>query len=167
MKHKCDKCDRPAVHHSVDIIKGQKIEKHLCHEHAMDDPDMMEPGGDTPIHELLTTFLKMHGGNPVQEELACEICGLTCSEFREKSLLGCPECYRHMEPVLGPLLERAHQGGTHHLGKAPRRCGDSDQRQMQLSRLRKRIDEAVAAEDYELAADLRDEISQFEESASP
>ena len=166
MRHKCDKCDRPAVHHSVHIVDGKKMEKHLCHEHAMDDPEMIEPGGDAPIHELLGTFLKMHSGTPVQEEMACENCGLTYSQFREKSVLGCPACYTHLEPVLSPLLGRAHEGGSRHVGKTPKRSGASYRHQMQLSRLRKRLDDAVTAEDYELAANLRDEIGQFEESAS-
>ena len=168
MQYKCDKCDRQAVHHALKVTgQGQKVEKHLCTEHAMEDPDMMvdHPPAASPIHELLTTFVKAHSGGSASEELACDHCGLTYSEFRERSLLGCPQCYTSLEKILGPLLERAHEGGTRHLGKVPRRCGADDHRQIQLSRLRKRLDEAVAAEDYELAADLRDQISRFEASS--
>lgn len=52
---------------------------------------------------------------------ACPSCGLTYAKFKESGLLGCPDCYAAFEPSLGPLLERAHEGGAHHAGKKPRR----------------------------------------------
>ena len=156
------------MHHDLSVTgDGKKVEKHLCSEHAMEDPEMTYYQPEAPpIHELLSTFVKMHSSGQVRDELACAHCGLTFAEFRERSLLGCPQCYASLESVLGPLLERAHEGGVRHLGKVPRRGGADDHRQIQLSRLRKRLDEAVTAEDYELAADLRDEIGQFERSGS-
>ena len=168
MNHKCDKCDRQAVHYSVDVASdGQKIEKYLCTEHALEDPEIMDHSPEMPtIPELLTSFVKAHSGSAAEQELTCEHCGLSYSDFRERSLLGCSQCYESFEPILGPLLERAHEGGARHLGKVPRRCGADDHRQNQLIRLRQRLDEAVAAEDYELAADLRDEIGQCEGSTS-
>jgi protein arginine kinase activator len=163
LKRKCDKCDRPATHHSVEIIKGQKIEKHLCDAHAQQE-GLAIKAVHTPINELLTNFVKMHSGMPAQQqEQTCENCGLTFSEFREHSLLGCPQCYGSFEELLAPLLERTHEGATHHIGKVPRRAGVGEQRQVQLLRLRKRLAEAVAGEDYESAAKLRDEIRKFEE----
>lgn len=166
MKRKCDKCGHPATHHSVEIIKGKKIEKHLCDEHANDEPSMTAKPVHTPINELLTTFVKLHSGMTVRADLACEHCGLTYAQFQERSLLGCPQCYSAFEAVLNPLLERAHEGGSHHLGKVPKRCGagamGSDQQQLKLTRLRKRLGQAVAGEDYELAATLRDEIARLE-----
>jgi protein arginine kinase activator len=62
------------------------------------------------------------------------------------------------------LLERAHEGATHHVGKVPHRAGAGEARQVQLTRMRKRLDHAVASEDYELAAQLRDDIRQMEDA---
>lgn len=167
MKRKCDKCDQPATHHSVEIIKGEKIEKHLCDLHAAEEGGMAIKAVHTPINELLTNFVKQHSGTPqVGTELQCDHCGLTFAQFRESSLMGCPDCYKAFEGPLSPLLERAHEGGTHHIGKVPRRAGAGEQRQAQLTRMRRRLDDAVAAEDYELAARLRDDIRRYEE-ASP
>lgn len=163
MKRTCDKCDSAATHHSVEIIKGEKIEKHLCDEHAKADGLAVKPD-HTPINELLTHFVKAHSGTATQQELVCDDCGLTYSEFRENSLLGCPSCYKAFEAPLGLLLERAHEGASHHIGKIPSRAGDSERRQQQILRMRKRLDEAVGSEDYELAARLRDEIRHAEES---
>ena len=166
MKSKCDKCNRPATHHSVEIINGEKIEKHLCDLHAAEE-GLGIKASHQPINELLTNFVKLHSGgeNPAaaSKSTACEMCGLTFAEFRESSLLGCPACYQAFEQPLGPLLERAHEGGTHHIGKVPRRAGVGEQRQMALQRLRRQLDEAVLAEDYELAARLRDDVQQIEQ----
>lgn len=165
MKRKCDHCDRPATHHSVEIIKGQKIEKHLCDNHAAQE-GLAIKAVHTPINELLSNFVKLHSGATGQQDLVCDQCGLTFAAFRESSLMGCPRCYTAFEKALAPLLERAHEGATHHLGKVPHRAGASEQRQLRVMRLRKRLEDAVAGEDYEVAAKLRDEIKRIEESSS-
>lgn len=165
MKYKCDKCDRPATYHAVEIIKGKKIEKHLCDQHAAEE-GLGIKSAHAPINELLTNFVKATG-NPEKPaaslDMTCEDCGLSFSQFRDKSLLGCPGCYTAFEAPLTSLLERAHEGGSHHIGKVPRRNGGSgEQRQLQITRIRKRLNDAVEAEDYELAAQLRDDLGELE-----
>jgi protein arginine kinase activator len=173
LKYKCDKCDRPATYHAVEIVKGQKLEKHLCDAHAADE-GVVSKSAHTPINELLTNFVKMTGGPAEKKtgltgitgtELVCPDCGLTFTGFREKSLLGCPSCYKAFEGPLSTLTERAHEGGNHHIGKVPRRSGAGEQRQALVMRLRKRLEAAVEAEDYELAAQLRDDIEGMHDSA--
>ena len=166
-KRRCDKCEKSATHHSVEIIKGEKIEKHLCDECAAEEGPASK-SAHAPINELLTSFVKMHSGQPSpKQEVVCDHCKLSFSEFREHSLLGCPRCYSCMEEALAPLIERAQEGGTHHVGKAPRQSAMDEQRQQRLLRLRKRLGEAVEEEDYELAAKLRDQLRQVEGEATP
>lgn len=175
MKKKCDHCNRPATHHTVEISKtGEKIAVNLCDLHAAEQ-GLTLPSAHTPINELLTNFVKLHSGGDAGEAAeggskggekkatACEQCGQTFAQFRESSLLGCPVCYRAFENPLGPLLERAHEGGTHHVGKVPRRAGVGEQRQMAMQRLRRQLDDAVLSEDYETAARLRDDLEQLEQ----
>ena len=170
MKYKCDKCDRPATHHAVENHKGQKTEKHLCDEHAAEE-GMSLHTAHAPINELLTNFIKMSGASPADEKptrkrsgpgRTCPDCGLKFADFRDKSILGCAGCYKAFERSLLPLLERAHEGGSQHVGKVPRRSGGGEQRQLLIARMRKRLDEAIAAENYELAAKLRDELTGME-----
>ena len=168
MKRKCDQCEKPATHHSVEIIKGQKIEKHLCDAHATQEGLAIKTA-HTPINELLTNFVKLHSGaSTTATEARCEHCDLTFTEFREHSLMGCPNCYIACKVPLSPLLERAHEGATHHIGKVPHRMHgqESELRQQKLLLLRKRLGDAVSNEDYELAARLRDEVRRFEEDES-
>lgn len=146
----------------MEIIKGQKIEKHLCEQHATQEG--LTKAVHTPINELLTNFVKVQSGAVTGTgELICDNCGMKFTEFRENSLLGCPQCYIAFEQALTPLLERAQEGASHHVGKVPSRAGTGEQRQQLLLRLRKRLSEAVASEDYELAARLRDDLQRFEE----
>ncbi|MEM6333916.1 MAG: UvrB/UvrC motif-containing protein [Planctomycetota bacterium] len=167
MKKKCDVCDRPATHRSIEIVGGKKIERNYCDIHAA-EAGLSVKAPHQPVNEFFTSLVKMQSGGEAKEaaaksaEAACPECDTTFAKFRQDSLLGCPHCYEAFERELGPLLERAHEGATHHVGKVPRSSGVSEQRQVQLSRLRRRLDDAVAAEDYELAARLRDELRQAE-----
>jgi protein arginine kinase activator len=166
IKKSCDKCKRRATYHSVEIVNGQKIEKHLCDHHAEQEGLANNKTSHAPINELLSNFVKLHSGSgSSQQELVCENCGLSWKQFKESSLLGCQNCYKAFEQMLSPLLERAHEGGTHHVGKVPVRAGANEVRQQQLIRMRHRLEEAVSDENYELAAKLRDEIRTIEEQS--
>ena len=121
-----------------------------------------------PINELLTNFVLAHSGIEKQSTTTCEHCGMTWAEFRQGGLLGCEHDYAAFEKDLTPLLQRAHEGGTHHVGKTPVRgrgnaeAGVVVRRQPDLARLRKDLAKAVETEDYERAAKLRDQIKQAE-----
>lgn len=120
---------------------------------------------------------------------ACPSCGMELAQFRNTGLLGCPECYRAFESVLAPLIERAHEGSTHHTGKSPRMgttvCGVAGasvasggagasggnekmlkafraERGKRLEVLKRQLAESVSGEQYEKAARLRDEITRIE-----
>lgn len=51
----------------------------------------------------------------------CNTCKLTFADFKQSGLLGCADCYRYFEAFLGPLIQRAQDGGITHVGKKPRR----------------------------------------------
>ncbi len=169
MTRKCDRCNRPATNHSVEIVKGEKIQKHLCDLHAKEEGLTSQQVGHTSLPDLLTGFVAKaqqatdSESSRIDRDLACDQCGTTFRRFEEQSLLGCPHCYITFESMLGNLLERAHEGASHHVGKVPRRAGSGEQRQAQLMRMRQRLEEAVSSEDYELAARLRDDIRVMEE----
>jgi protein arginine kinase activator len=159
---KCDKCDNPATVHLIEIKNGKKLEKHLCEQHAAEEGVTVKIS-NAPINELLEKFVLKHSGAEVRAaQLTCESCGMTYAEFRKNGLLGCPECYSAFESALMPLLERAHDGASQHLGKAPTQAGPDEQRQRRLLQLRREMEEAVASEQYELAARLRDSIRKIE-----
>ena len=64
------------------------------------------------------------------------------------------------------MIQRAHEGATHHIGKVPTRKGavgvPAKRRTVDVERLKKDLARAVEAEDYERAAKLRDQIRAAE-----
>src|SRR5215210_5401841 len=162
---KCDNCNKQATVHLTEIKNGKKIEKHLCEQCAAQS-EGLPVKSHTPINELLTNFVMAHSGlQKGQAEATCEGCGITWHEFRQGGLFGCANDYTIFEKDLTPLLQRAHEGATHHVGKVPTRRGGTGvpmKRQIDLSKLRKELAKAVEAEDYERAAKLRDQIKQAE-----
>ncbi len=168
---KCEKCNKPATQHLTEVRGGKVIEKHLCEQcYAAAEGFSVNPKSHTPINELLTSFVLAHSGQTSTKEATagCPQCGISWAEFRQSGLLGCEHDYALFDKDLTPLLQRAHEGATHHLGKVPTRRGGSSvpmKRQVDLTRLRKELQRAVEAEDYERAAKLRDQIRQAEGAA--
>lgn len=163
MKKKCDKCDKPATIHLTEILDGQKMEKHLCEDCA--EAEGITIKANIPISQLLEDFVLQTVGE--NEEASppppsCELCGMTFAEFREKGQLGCPNDYEVFREQLLPILARAQDGNTQHVGKTPRRAGKAQQKQMEILRLRSQLKQAIAAEQYERAAELRDQIKRIE-----
>ena len=162
MKRECDKCGKPATVHLTEIADGEKIEKHLCEDCAATEGITVK--ANLPISQLLEDFILQSHGQQETAELKCDVCGLTFAGFREHGVLGCPNDYDAFEPALRPMLERAQGGATEHLGKVPRRAGTSQKKQNALLRLRAQLKSAIGDEKYELAAQLRDQIKELEQS---
>lgn len=177
---KCDHCDNDATVHEVTVRNGVKIEKHLCETCAQQHGLNVQP--HIPINELMTKFLVAHGAIPQGTAAApkvatCPGCKMTFAEFRQGGVLGCPDCYKTFEAQLTPLIERAHEGGTKHAGKTPRRLSGQGpvegvdlsalaalrQRAERLKELKTALDEAICTEQYERAARLRDELRKLGE----
>jgi len=157
---KCDLCESPAVVHELRVKGGVKTEVHLCQEHAAAAGVNMP--GKQPIKQLLTQFVICKGEKRPGTKKVCRTCGTTLSSFRQSGVLGCADCYDTFEEQLGPLIERAQNGAASHAGKCPTRGGESIDRQLRIQRLFKELEHAVAAEQYERAAELRDRLRDLE-----
>ncbi len=167
MKSKCDRCGCEATVHETLIKNGELIEKHLCADCAQDEgiPSQAHPS----INELITNYTIAQSGGVMSAKpgLECENCGMKYGQFRKHGLLGCPECYASFESQIGPLIERAHEGATHHVGKRPRRAGGAVDRERRITALRKQLQDAIDAEQYEKAAVLRDQLLDVEDPSDP
>src|SRR3984957_5296126 len=171
---KCQKCAKPATFHITDIVeKGKHREFHFCDEHARQHLAPPDESSEPPISELAKKLII--GGTGIGEgpgaaalrepspadKQVCPICQITFLEFRNSGRLGCPYDYEVFRDELMPLLENIH-GETRHSGKVPRRAPRNTQQQTTLIQLRNELKRAVAAEDYESAARLRDQIKGIE-----
>ena len=161
MKYKCDKCEKPATIHLTEIINGSKTEKHLCENCAATEGITIK-ANNIPISQLLEDFVLQAEPGEGISDLSCDVCGTTFGEFRNHGLLGCPNDYEAFSSALTPLLERAHEGASQHVGKVPHRAGSDQKKQTSILRLRAQLKGAIATEDYERAAMLRDQIKELE-----
>ena len=154
----CQRCHDEASVHLTETVDGRRRELHLCkpcaREAGMTLPDSPPALAlDAVVQDLIVT----HVGELVGElaGLTCPDCGLGFMEFRASGRLGCPRDYETFARGLSPILARG-QGATRHVGKAPARPPGAVDR----LRLRAQLREAIAREDYEAAAVLRDRIRQ-------
>ena len=90
-------------------------------------------------------------------EITCPRCGETYAEFQKSGMLGCAACYQAFRKELTPLITRV-QGRTQHAGRRPPVSEEEQARQTLMEDLRARMEAAVAEENFEEAARLRDEL---------
>ena len=158
----CQNCKQAnATVHLTDIQpSGEPIERHLCEMCAAQEGVTMKP--HEPVNMMLEKFVKIGASMQEATQRECPHCGITFGEFRAQGLLGCPQDYEVFGDLLLPLIERAHDGGTQHVGKVPGQQDGAGKQQTKLRRLRRELATAVDAEQYEEAARLRDEIAKLE-----
>jgi protein arginine kinase activator len=166
---KCQYCENPATIHITELTGGKPEELHLCEQHAREY--LTQNGSDeTATGNLAGALAQQLASAGSQEELArldqrvCPVCGITFYEFRHQGRLGCPYDYVAFERELTPLLLNIH-GETEHKGKRPGRGPSDSTRFSQLIRLRREMQEAIEAEHYERASELRDQIRHIQEEA--
>lgn len=163
---KCESCgDNEAVVHLTQIENNEMNVVHLCEvcaaEQGLETPST--PTG-LPLADFLSEMGESSPSRATAPDARCPFCGLTFAEFREAGRLGCPQCWSAFETHLQGLLRRLH-GATHHIGKVYLPPDPTaSEREKRLEALRRRLERAVELEDFERAAELRDEIRTFEPS---
>lgn len=207
---KCDLCENEATVHEQTIRAGKVTSRHLCESCARDAGISVQ--SHAPLTALLSQFITTAAGAAQQPGVApapavpgqCPMCGLTFAKFKETGLLGCPDCYQAFEQPLSSLLQRAHEGGTHHRGKKPKRAPVSQptasqpsaapadpsagpvlvqrskqaeasqpavpsaaDHQKKIASLKRALVEAIKAEKYEKAAEIRDQLRRLGDGDGP
>jgi len=154
--------EREAKVHLTQIV-GDKLQKvDLCEECAA------QKGVNDPTGFSLADLLLGLGASQEMEqatggaELRCPACGFTQADFKKAGRLGCSECYATFAEGLESLLKTMHKG-TRHVGKAPHGLQKSRDVTDKLKNLQKKLEKAIAEEDFEEAAVVRDEIKALKE----
>lgn len=170
----CDRCQqRPANVYITEITNGQKKETHICEVCASE----MQPQGfdfgflpQLSLQHFLSGLLKHapEAGQLAQTEVSdknCGKCNLAEGQFVKQGLLGCGDCYNSFEDRLDPLLRRIH-GNIRHTGKVPERTGGPARVAKEIARLKETLKEAINLEEFERAAEIRDQLRQLEKQMS-
>ena len=168
----CDNCgEREAAIHLTQIVNNSVTQLHLCEQCAAEKG--VETGASVakfPLGDFLASLGKSSGGEQadVAPGVACPFCGGTLKDFRETGRLGCARCYTTFEGHLRDLLRRLH-GSSRHAGEAY--AGTTGREAVptpaaapsrEAGELREQLRRAVEAENFELAAELRDKLKVLE-----
>lgn len=162
----CSICkEKPATVHLTQIV-GDKMQKlDLC-----DDCAKAKGVNDPAGFALADLMLGLGAAQEIEQaaggtELKCHRCGFTQADFKKSGRLGCPECYKTFSEGLSGLLKSMHKG-TRHVGKAPETLRSSTENAGRLKSLQERLEKAIESENFEEAAQLRDEIKQVTERST-
>lgn len=168
----CENCGlHQASIHLTTIVNGEKQEKNLCPDclaKLQKGVSMIDIQGLTGMLSGFLNAAKAGGQKPETPNIKCEHCGMTYETFQKIGLLGCANCYQAFRDPLSALLTRVH-GHIQHVGRVPAGADEAVSIRYSVDQLRKELKDAIAAEEYETAAGLRDQIrglsAQLAESA--
>lgn len=162
----CDSCgEREAVIALTQIVNEQVSTLHLCEKCAAErgvESQALVP--KTPLGSFLAAMGKEGDeASGAATITACPHCGATLQDFREAGRLGCPSCYDAFGRPLRDLLRRIH-GSVRHVGKRYAAPGAPDEGTAPSAAedLRRQLREAIAREEFERAAELRDRLRALE-----
>jgi protein arginine kinase activator len=165
---KCTECgEREGVVNLTQIVDGEVRTGSLCAKCAAEKG--LDSGTglvDTPLGGFLAALgdgIDRDAPLATALEARCPGCGATLRDFRETGRVGCAECYTEFDPPLRELLRRLH-GSTHHTGRrfaanAEVSTGGAGPSALDL---RERLRRAIEGEQFEIAAELRDQLRERE-----
>ena len=166
----CQKCGiKTAIVHYTNTINGNKTEVHLCEDCAKLRENSLISG----ISDIMSGFfgIKLQPQQENSTVLKCDFCGSTQNDISKNGKAGCGNCYKIFGEYLTPIIRRVHGTDTH-TGKRPlnfekpaepqeAEIKPADPIQDKLAELEEEMKCAIAAEDYERAAKIRDEIKKL------
>jgi protein arginine kinase activator len=160
----CEHCgSTDAVVHLTQIVNNQMSTHHLCERCAAEKGLETAPeAADLPLIDIIAQMTEDAVVDADQGLEECSFCGMTYTEFRKAGRLGCPHCYETFSTKLPSLLRRIH-GSARHVGKVylPPDPTASDM-EKRLEGLRRKLERAVQSEEFERAAEIRDQIRTLE-----
>ncbi|MEK4231173.1 UvrB/UvrC motif-containing protein [Solibacillus sp. FSL H8-0538] len=168
----CEHCKQRHANVTVTQVQsGQKFERHYCEVCAAQFHPFQFEVKEEPVslQQLVSNWLNVPFPKNVQEEkqnpdkklLSCPSCGFTYRHFLNKGRFGCAQCYETFRDQLPNVLKRL-QAGTKHIGKADGEQLHIGQWLQQIAAIREQMKQAIAEEQFEEAAKMRDEIRMLE-----
>jgi protein arginine kinase activator len=160
----CDVCrERDATVTLTHAVKGEVNVLHLCQRCAADRG--IETTVSTPLKNMIADYLPAVQAQAVAaqvDSIRCAFCSMSLADFRESGRLGCASCYTTFDQSLRALLRRVH-GNAKHVGRQYESPpADLLHEVTALGELRERLRRAIAQEEFEQAAQLRDQIRGME-----
>jgi protein arginine kinase activator len=162
----CEICKvEEATVHLTQVIDGAIKKLHLCEGCAKNTGfDLQGPISITDI--LLGMGGKLEDTSKPSVERSCPRCHMRRTDFKKSGRFGCATCYETFAEDLPPLLRAMHRNDRH-IGKIPASEAVRITALHELNSLQEELNQAIAAENYELAAGVRDRITACREKLGP
>lgn len=165
----CSICQKnEAKVHLTQIVDDKMQKVDLCEE-CSKAKGVTDPAGFSLADLLLGLGASQEAeARPVAKpgELACPSCGLTQADFKKSGRFGCPQCYTTFSEGLPAMLKTMHKG-IRHLGKIPSAYRPRKDPVDLLKQLNRKLEKAIQTENFEEAAQLRDQIRALKQQAAP
>jgi len=163
----CEECGVNEACYTISVMMGGQVtQRHLCAD-CMAKMNMNLAAGN--IKHLLSAIMSAISGGVEEaaanavapaDDVICERCNTTLSQFTKSGKLGCPQCYKAFREQLTPMLQQIH-GRVQHAGRKPLDDEAAQRRRDVYDRLTRQLEQAVAVEDFETAAILRDQLKHL------
>ncbi|MCL2213256.1 MAG: UvrB/UvrC motif-containing protein [Oscillospiraceae bacterium] len=141
-------------------VNGVSKEVRLCGDCAVG------VGMPTLSFGSLADFMMPHSPTKtLRTAKTCDLCAATFDDIIKSGKLGCGKCYAVFAAELRETLRRIH-GDVGYVGSDVALSAKVRPATHTTEQLKARLDVAIAAEDYEQAASLRDQIRDLENSTS-
>lgn len=166
----CEICKKNEANvYITKVINGMKQELRICDKCAREKEgfgieeniSFSTPFSFQNILSGLMDYVNKPSEVTRVSELVCKNCGTTYNDFKKTGLLGCSECYQNFSNTLNPVIKRV-QGNVEHVGKIPKKLGKDIMERKRLTKLKEELQKAIASEEYEKAARIRDEIREIQ-----
>jgi len=169
----CELChEHQATIHIQEIVGKEKRTLHICSQCAaekkLEGPSLNGFNLAEILYNLSTQMMQSAPSQtqpPGAPTLVCAACGWDSARFRESGRLGCPACYVVFREPLGKILKNMHRG-VFHLGKHPQARGGGGRLLAEIMSRQQELEECLRREDYERAAELRDQIAALRSQAA-
>lgn len=186
---KCDRCDNEATVTVKTIINGEEKDFHLCNDCVMKFTDLavndkgeiktgIQKLDKKKIENLIDQFLPSldevidsyydyrfkennysYGLLNNLADDSCPTCANLLSSIR-KGIFACPDCYKFDDKLTDKILKTFNNYSLYE-GKFPRRERDFKDIAIKIKNLQEQLQVLVEIEDYEKAAEIKEQIDEL------
>lgn len=188
---KCERCGKDASVSVKAIVNGYEHDFYLCNDCLKKYTDMSEENGipneegfhkinlnNKKLESLIQKFVPSlddmidgyyeykynQNNHPYSymeglNQKACPNCGNLESNIRN-GIFGCKECYKLSDNLSRKVL-KTYNNYDKYTGKFPKKDREFKQVALEIKKLQEKLDLSIATEDYEQAADLKEQIDDL------
>ncbi len=161
----CEECQTNEATCQLNVIVGSdRVTRYLCQDCLSKMQGALTMGiVASKVTNMLSSILSAitHEDDTEKESgdsgKVCPRCRTSLKYFRKSGRLGCPECYEVFREELNPMLKQIH-GQVNHIGRRPLEGEEERKTRSLQEELTREMEEAVRTENFERAAEIRDQL---------